>query len=307
MSTGDQSQYIRSKMAERGTQKAAQFMRDGFDRWAETTAPARSGGLEKEPLEESSLDGGRMTLRQARSHLEDMGYDGEMHGGFILPGDAQEFFNKAQQFAEFVGKVRNELPNVITALRSEDVPDDLKAWSTWLADALAMVDGGLKLVGLGKGKRGGASWAQMGAAAYNAAKQIWEVYKLMRDNKQAIHILLDGPDANPNGVNIGKTIATYLAKIPGLEKPAGMGKYKKSGSKKQMSCGCSGGAMARIMPYEEETVGRTVGSSMCGSASPFDKLMAHQVLDFLLPRKLHMLPRNSRVVPFQISYVTLTM
>ena len=51
MSTGDQTQYIRSKMAERGSERGVSFMRDGFDRWAESETPARSGQMEKIPAE----------------------------------------------------------------------------------------------------------------------------------------------------------------------------------------------------------------------------------------------------------------
>jgi hypothetical protein len=47
MSTGDQSQYIRGKIAQRGLERGAHFMEDGFDRWAESTAPARAGQMEK--------------------------------------------------------------------------------------------------------------------------------------------------------------------------------------------------------------------------------------------------------------------
>ena len=79
MSTGDQSQYIRSKLAERGSRTGAKFMEDGFDRWAESEAPAREGQMEKIPAEHKMESyGGAMSLKLARRKL---GLD--MHGGVV--------------------------------------------------------------------------------------------------------------------------------------------------------------------------------------------------------------------------------
>ena len=47
---GDYSEYIRGKIAERGPQNA-KFDKDGFDRWAENTYPARTGQVDKVPTE----------------------------------------------------------------------------------------------------------------------------------------------------------------------------------------------------------------------------------------------------------------
>lgn len=57
MSTGDQSEYLRKKMAERRISSALggqpQFMKSGFQRWAENERPTRMGGAEKEPMEKA--------------------------------------------------------------------------------------------------------------------------------------------------------------------------------------------------------------------------------------------------------------
>ena len=68
MSTGDQTAYLRSKLAQRrdkldyggpGGQWSSppQFMKDGFNQWAESSAPARHGGAEKCGCEKESLRG----------------------------------------------------------------------------------------------------------------------------------------------------------------------------------------------------------------------------------------------------------
>lgn len=50
MSSGDMTTYIRGKQEERGNSDNT-FMMDGFDRWAESDAPNRVGGMFKDPAE----------------------------------------------------------------------------------------------------------------------------------------------------------------------------------------------------------------------------------------------------------------
>jgi hypothetical protein len=50
MSSGDMTTYVRGKQEERGNSNET-FMMDGFDRWAESDAPNRVGGMYKEPAE----------------------------------------------------------------------------------------------------------------------------------------------------------------------------------------------------------------------------------------------------------------
>ena len=72
--SGDQSAYIRGKMAERGVSAGVSFMKDGFDKWAESTAPARAGQVEKlasEPTE--VMSGGAMTVSQAKQMFKKVG------------------------------------------------------------------------------------------------------------------------------------------------------------------------------------------------------------------------------------------
>lgn len=50
----DLTGYIRGQMEERNKSQTGRFMKDGFDRWAESSAPARVGQMEKEPAEQTS-------------------------------------------------------------------------------------------------------------------------------------------------------------------------------------------------------------------------------------------------------------
>ena len=110
MSTGDQSEYLRKKMAERRAhyEQGGEFMRSGFQKWAENERPARHGGAMKDPLARASMKAGKDILTRVKSMGEDMfarhykgtarhiqGHDEESssdeegvgHGGFFYMGD----------------------------------------------------------------------------------------------------------------------------------------------------------------------------------------------------------------------------
>jgi len=123
MSTGDQSEYLRKKMAERritsalGGQPA--FMKSGFQRWAENERPTRVGGAEKEPLEKSR-DGGRNILPEIKklgkkmyqqfyemeggAHCEDESSSDEETGGRIMAEDIEQGAQLAEQAKRLQGK-----------------------------------------------------------------------------------------------------------------------------------------------------------------------------------------------------------
>lgn len=74
MSTGDQSEYLRKKMAERRSnyEQGGQFMKSGFSRWAENERPARQGGAAKEAMERVTTSAGKDILARAKKLGEDM-------------------------------------------------------------------------------------------------------------------------------------------------------------------------------------------------------------------------------------------
>jgi hypothetical protein len=106
MSTGDQTAYLRGKMAVRrkmldyggpGGQWSSppQFIKDGFQKWAESSTPAREGGAEKTPSMKATPK--------------------EMRGGDVL-SDAADFVNKMSTFYE---KVKESTPVVKGILRNK--------------------------------------------------------------------------------------------------------------------------------------------------------------------------------------------
>ena len=129
MSTGDQSQYLRKKMAERRMTSAMGpdpvFMKSGFQRWAENERPTRMGGAEKEPLA-VARDGAKNVLNDVRrlghqmfqKYYEQSGgarhyagneseceSDEEDYGGRLMVGDIESNIRGNGMFDSAVGKV----------------------------------------------------------------------------------------------------------------------------------------------------------------------------------------------------------
>jgi hypothetical protein len=134
MSTGDQSGYMRAKMAERGTSQGVQFMRDGFDNWAESTAPARAGQVEKMPAEtQMTSTGGAMSVAKAKRLAEKMGIvpysGGAMCGGRSFLGiEIPEIAEKAIEYGEkilnFALLIEKKLPEIKEAIQDEIIDND---------------------------------------------------------------------------------------------------------------------------------------------------------------------------------------
>ena len=139
MSTGDQSGYIRAKMAERGTSQAS-FSRDGFDNWAESTAPARDGQMEKIPAEtQMASRGGAMTVRMAKKLSKHHGKKfansivpfrgGAMCGGrsFLgieVPEVVETAISYGEKLLEFAVLVDKKLPEIEEAIEDEIITNN---------------------------------------------------------------------------------------------------------------------------------------------------------------------------------------
>jgi hypothetical protein len=224
MPTGDQTAYLRSKIAERGT-KAAKFMMDGFDAWAASERPARVGGAEKTPCETqmtSRIVGGIRYHGKAVPQGYTPGK--EMKGGAI---DAQWILSNAQKLYEFYQNALRFTKDVKQDLRSEEVPAKYKKIAGQVADMI-------ERVGFGKapaealeecmrddykssGRRGGAAdwsswvkeWSQKLVTFYN-----WYIA-----NKEGIHYVLNMKSINPEGYDYARQFSGMLKSV-GLGKPA---------------------------------------------------------------------------------------
>ena len=193
--SGDQTSYIRAKMAERG-QATATFMKDGFDRWAESETPAREGQMEKTPAEvQMASTGGAMTLAKAKKFAKSLGFDvggvrsptlsvGTKRGGrsvlgVEIPEVVEKYIGYAEKFVELVDKTASRLPaikedvtdNIIENDDDPSIgPEDKKAakaileilqsatgYITYLKKITDTAKQIAKLVGSGSGIRGGAT------------------------------------------------------------------------------------------------------------------------------------------------------
>jgi hypothetical protein len=277
MSTGDQTAYIRSKVAERGTQKPATFMRDGFDSWAESSAPAREGGLEKEAAPYSGS--GRSSISKKYIDDSQMVHGGSMHGGAI---SAQDFVALVPKLFEFYNQVKDWTALVKEDLRSPEVPAKYQATAKTIADTLqsiglgkppnvALHDACMKHMPPRTGKVGGAAtWQEW---MDKTGKQLKAAYNWFLANKPAIHFLLKMKSINPPGydyaaqleramtsVGLGRRMGGAYPELGLFKEEAFTGPakyiYNSSGTKRSLnplyggaSCSCS-------------TSGRKVGGMM---------------------------------------------
>jgi len=60
---GDYTTYVRGQFEEGKASRTGKFSKDGFDRWAESSAPARVGQMEKEPAETTNTMPRQMSER----------------------------------------------------------------------------------------------------------------------------------------------------------------------------------------------------------------------------------------------------
>jgi hypothetical protein len=210
MSTGDQSQYMRGKVAQRGLERGAHFMEDGFDRWAESTAPARAGQMEKmgsEPMAQNY--GGAMTLKHAK----------KLRGGFVpIPEQVQKAIDQAKQLAamwrevsKFLTELRDELENEV--IENPAAPESYKNVARQLLAALnsiqslqSVLDAAASFVGSGSKLRGGATVVEQVSAA---AQKIFQAYGWLKANKPGITGVLSLRALQP----VGKQVLGFIEPI----------------------------------------------------------------------------------------------
>jgi len=177
------TEYLRVKMAERGDSAGAKFMEDGFDRWAESERPARTGQVEKTPAESKMENyGGAMSLSKAKK-MQAMVMGAGMCGGAMVdfgagikvdvPDLVVDAVKQAKRLQTFIATLDSRLPAIIEETRDNIVlkPDDysaqfiqkaqdmigymqaLKGYTATLKNVLAFV----QYIPTGSGRHGGKS------------------------------------------------------------------------------------------------------------------------------------------------------
>lgn len=109
----DDTLYLRGKRQERGDYRA-KFMTDGFDRWAETSAPARIGRVEKEPasMVNTTMSGDALRRHMRKHHMMggEMGVPKIMYGApsyeeVLYPGVPKMPYMEGDGFGSFLSSV----------------------------------------------------------------------------------------------------------------------------------------------------------------------------------------------------------
>lgn len=223
MSTGDQTQYVRAKIAERGSTRGAHFMTDGFDRWAESETPARAGQMEKIPAESQMENyGGAMTLHRAKKLHMSMG--GKMHGGDLLATakkavqEAKKLIDMWRGVSQWLNDLKSEIEDEI--LTNPSVPPSYKNIATKILEGLEYIKGAqtvldgvagaASLVGLGKhGGRQlhGGAFSLEDIGKYAAQIAYW--YGWFRENSAGIRPVLSMRALQP----VGKEVLKYVEPI----------------------------------------------------------------------------------------------
>lgn len=291
MSTGDQSQYIRAKMAERGSNAQSKFMMDGFDRWAESTAPAREGQMEKIAAEPTgSSCGGAMTLSKAKRKLHKLEGVHELEGGVDVMGTINTAIDYARKVREFWDKASKFIDELEKDLKEEILANSVYNKDKGLVDTvngfLQIMQGfklyktqidafsaGLKAIGLGKphgGKlHGGADVTQLG----KIAGQIIQWVKWLHTAAKNLRTILKLPSLHPVGGKVIEVLEPVL-KLIGASR-------KRSSSPCMKYCQCDemdGGARLKISnefksPLEN-MIARKVGKYRAEKPGPTDKYLA---------------------------------
>jgi hypothetical protein len=241
MSTGDQSQYVRAKLAERGSNSQAKFMMDGFDRWAESTAPAREGQMEKMPAESQMASyGGAMTLSKAKQRLHRLEGIHELEGGVdIIPQAVKDAANEAKKIFQIWRGISSRIDSFMEELQDQIIDDPNRSPSLvnfakklkekfneikFLKDIL---DGAAKLAesfGAGKKRKysvklyGGASLSWSDLAGY--ATRIAELYSWLKENAKNIRSILAMKSLQPEGGQI-LNVVDPIFKAIGMGRPSG--------------------------------------------------------------------------------------
>ena len=230
MSTGDQSMYIRGKLEQRGAYPPAKFMKDGFDQWAESEAPAREGQMEKIPAESQMANSGAMTVGAARRKLKQHGYS-EMvpTGGAGIP-TPQELVDVVKKLLDFWRKASKWIDDFEQELTDEIIDDPskdqgLRNVAKAFKDKLALIKAAkgvldqvasmAQSVGLGRRREmeGGASLAEIAELAKKYGAQIVAAYMWLKNNAPKVRAILGMRSFAPLGKQILDAINPILGAI----------------------------------------------------------------------------------------------
>jgi len=232
MSTGDQTEYVRGKMAERGVGQQAKFMKDGFDRWAESSEPAREGQVEKTPAEvQMEGRGGALSLKSAKQLYSGMQVGkkavryakSKLAGGAItveqVKNGVKSLLDVYRKISTFIDDFKQDVTDEIIdnpAFASKtnvlkfskklvSFLDSLKVYKDTF-DAIAKA---AESYGLGRQPRGGALMDDI--KTYGT--KIMEMYTFLKEGAPALRTILGFKSLQPMGNKILNLIEPALKAI----------------------------------------------------------------------------------------------
>jgi hypothetical protein len=288
MSTGDQTEYIRGKMAERGLRNDAKFMKDGFDRWAESSEPARDGQEEKIPAETQMAGrGGALSLTQAKMLEYGAKQVGKQVGKKVMKrikgGDliqeavekgktavaqAKSIINIWRGISSFIDEFIEELTyeviknkefetkrpkTVAFAVKLKEWFEKVKVFKDTL-DAIASL---ASSVGLGRSRRGGAMTLE-DAGKY--ANKVAAFYMFLKNNAGPMGDILKMRSLRPVGQQIYDVLNPILSAV-GINMGSGRGGA-------QVGFNGEGGVKPIGEDFEEEVEEFMVGPHRMAKAGP---------------------------------------
>ena len=245
MSTQDDTLYLRSKLATRRNRvdyggpggqwsSSPQFMKDGFQTWAESTRPAREGGSEKIPAEKQMPRHGRGVIEDAIKVVSDMTdfyhqakeYTPKVKA-VLRDKDLQQKIAKGK-YAPIMEKIATYMEKVgLGHLRNDEAlvrkVGGSKSFKQWCGEEEREHHGGR--IGMGKKHdsiehhiaeclQGGMSASEALASLKKYGKA---VYDWLKANKTATKAILESPflnEKNPLGAtDLPRKIKGYMEKV----------------------------------------------------------------------------------------------
>jgi hypothetical protein len=251
MSTGDQTEYIRGKMAERGLRNDAKFMKDGFDRWAESSEPARDGQEEKIPAETQMAGrGGALSLTQAKMLEYGAKHVGKQVGKKVMKrikgGDliseaveagkqavaqAKSIINIWRGISSFIDEFIDELTYEVIKNKEFETKrpktvafaEKIKEWFEKVKvfkDTLDAIASLASSVGLGRSSRRGGAMTLEDAGKY--AKKVAALYMFLKNNAGPMGDILKMRSLQPVGKQIYDVLNPILSAV-GINMGSGRG------------------------------------------------------------------------------------
>ena len=314
MSTGDQTEYMRGKQAERGVGQNVRFSQDGFDRWAQSSQPAREGQMEKIPAEvQMPSSGGSMAMTvydaqrlARRRNRGGTAFDDIKRKVDQIKLQVKSILDIYRKISKFVDDFQQDLKDEIIenpAMASKpsllNFATKLNAWIGSLKvykDMFDKVAAAAEAYGMGRRgvRRGGISTEQL----MEYGKKIFEVFMFIKNNIPNLELILKFKSLQPIGGQILAALQPVINMLRGPKVGAGqscMCEDKPRRVRGGAQVGFTGGEMVQMSRIDgnDDVFYRNGHAMAMAPARPQQSTVSEQIMpaeppsaDDLLRRKL---------------------